>query len=81
MTGSTKRSLHSHARLHTMPAEEEERLAKLFDKLDVNKDGKIDVEDLSKGLYAMGIPTVAGQAEASKEMCHTVTDCTNLLIG
>ncbi|XP_014665203.1 PREDICTED: calcium-binding mitochondrial carrier protein SCaMC-1-like [Priapulus caudatus] len=55
--------LHPHTGLHTMPPEEVERLSSLFEKLDVNKDGKIDVEDLSAGLHAMGIPTVAGQAE------------------
>ena len=32
----------------------ETRLQSLFDKLDLNKDGKIDSEELAKGLHNMG---------------------------
>jgi len=35
-------------------AESETRLESLFDKLDLNKDGKIDSEELAKGLHNMG---------------------------
>ena len=33
---------------------ESSRLKNLFDKLDLNKDGKIDSEELAEGLYNMG---------------------------
>ena len=33
---------------------ESSRLRSLFEKLDLNKDGKIDSEELAEGLYNMG---------------------------
>lgn len=36
-------------------AEQEKRWAQLFDQLDRNKDGRIDVNELRTGLHARGI--------------------------
>lgn len=41
--------------LHELPAQDEERLAKLFDKLDLDGNGRIDVHDLSKALHLHGL--------------------------
>ncbi|XP_064649161.1 calcium-binding mitochondrial carrier protein SCaMC-2-like isoform X2 [Lineus longissimus] len=46
-----------------IPKEEEERLRKLFERLDVDKDGKISVDDLDKSLHQLGVPQVPGQAQ------------------
>ena len=46
--------------------EEEARLAELFNRLDVNKDGKIDINDLTAALHQMQVPQVPGQAEVNK---------------
>ena len=42
---------------------DEDRIAKLFNDLDVNQDGRIDVKELSNGLKRMGIKHIPGQAE------------------
>ena len=42
---------------------DEEGFSELFHKLDINKDGRIDVEELSEGLKRLGIAQVPGQAE------------------
>ncbi|XP_017892530.1 calcium-binding mitochondrial carrier protein SCaMC-2 isoform X1 [Ceratina calcarata] len=41
--------------LHELPAEDEERLEKIFEKLDLDGNGKIDVKDLSKALREVGV--------------------------
>lgn len=41
--------------LHELPAEDEERLGKLFAKLDQDGNGKIDIKDLSKALKEHGV--------------------------
>lgn len=41
--------------LHELPQEDEERLEKLFAKLDRNGNGKIDVHDLSMALKEFGV--------------------------
>ncbi|XP_071488756.1 calcium-binding mitochondrial carrier protein SCaMC-2-like [Diadema antillarum] len=43
--------------------EEEERYAELFSKLDVDGDGRIDVEDLQEGLTRLGVHMVPNHAE------------------
>ena len=40
---------------HELSVEEEERLSKLFQTLDVDGNGKIDVHDLSKALHQVGV--------------------------
>ncbi|XP_063282159.1 mitochondrial adenyl nucleotide antiporter SLC25A24 [Pelobates fuscus] len=39
------------------------RYAELFNKLDINKDGKVDITELQEGLRAMGMPTGKGAEE------------------
>ncbi|XP_024936609.1 calcium-binding mitochondrial carrier protein SCaMC-2 isoform X2 [Cephus cinctus] len=41
--------------LHELPAQDEERLAKIFNKLDLDGNGSIDVHDLSKALHEVGV--------------------------
>ena len=43
--------------------EDEERYAGLFNKLDVNKDGRIDIEDLTEALQQMQVPHLPGHAQ------------------
>lgn len=41
--------------LHELPVEDEKRLEKIFQKLDLDGNGKIDVKDLSKALREVGV--------------------------
>lgn len=41
--------------LHELPAGDEERLEKIFNKLDMDGNGRIDVHDLSKALHDVGV--------------------------
>lgn len=41
--------------LHKLPAEDEERLENIFQKLDLDGNGRIDVKDLSKALREVGV--------------------------
>ncbi|XP_012286684.1 calcium-binding mitochondrial carrier protein SCaMC-2 isoform X1 [Orussus abietinus] len=41
--------------LHELPAQDEERLGKIFQKLDLDGKGRIDVHDLSKALHQVGV--------------------------
>lgn len=41
--------------LHELPLEDEERLGKLFTKLDKDGNGKIDIHDLSDALTEHGV--------------------------
>jgi hypothetical protein len=50
---------------YRLPSEEEERLESLFRQLDVSKDGRVDVKDLSQSLKNMGIPHRAADAIVS----------------
>ena len=42
---------------------DEDRIARLFNDLDANKDGKIDVKELSEGLKKLGVKHIPGSAE------------------
>ncbi|KAH7983416.1 hypothetical protein HPB52_011769 [Rhipicephalus sanguineus] len=46
-----------------LPTEVEERLEKLFRKLDANEDGRIDINDLTTGLRKLGLPHSPGSVE------------------
>ena len=48
-----------------LPEAERERLSALFNKLDVNKDGKIDITDLSKAWSKLNVPHQPGRAEVN----------------
>ena len=45
--------------------EDEERIAELFNQLDVNKDGRIDIHDLTEALAKLNIPQIPGQAQVT----------------
>ncbi|KAK3792319.1 hypothetical protein RRG08_067120, partial [Elysia crispata] len=44
-------------------AEEEATLHELFETLDMNKDGKLDMNDLTKAMTNMQVPQVPGHAK------------------
>ena len=46
-----------------MSKEEEKKLNELFNKLDVNKDGQIDIHDLTQALSDMQVPQLPGHAK------------------
>lgn len=48
---------------HDLTPEEGERLSHLFNQLDVDKDGLIDVNDLTEALHLLQVPVVPGQAQ------------------
>nr|XP_031826470.1 probable calcium-binding mitochondrial carrier F17E5.2 isoform X2 [Nomia melanderi] len=53
--GSTVHGVMPPHYLHELPAEDEKRLEKIFQKLDLDGNGKIDVKDLSKALREVGV--------------------------
>ncbi|XP_071522196.1 mitochondrial adenyl nucleotide antiporter SLC25A23 isoform X3 [Panulirus ornatus] len=55
-------SPHIH-HVYEAPSDEEERLGSLFNQLDLDGDGRIDVNDLSEGLKKLNVPQVPGYAE------------------
>lgn len=46
-----------------MSKKEEARIQELFDTLDHNKDGKIDIKDLTSAFHHLGVPQIPGQAQ------------------
>ena len=54
---------------------DEERIKQLFRELDVNNDGRIDVEELTEYLNKQGIPSVPGQAEVIDSKSSLLPDC------
>lgn len=48
-------SLPKSTPLHELPQEDEQRLEKIFNHLDKNGNGKIDIHDLSSALKECGV--------------------------
>nr|SVE76184.1 EOG090X0MQF [Daphnia hispanica] len=51
---------------YELPSEEEERFEKLFRQLDVNRDGRIDILELSQSLHKHGVPENLKESYATK---------------
>ena len=51
-----------------------EKIEELFRQLDSNKDGRVDVKELTEGLGKLGVPTIPGQAQVRQLLvtpeCH-----------
>ena len=45
---------------------DEARIQELFDRLDLDKDGKIDIKDLSNAFHQLGVPQIPGQAQVCR---------------
>jgi len=48
---------------HVSSAADERRIEELFRKLDVNRDGRIDIHDLSEALHRLEVPQLPGHAQ------------------
>lgn len=68
MAQSQTEQLRPH-HVYELPDESEERLERLFNQLDSNSDGRIDVSDLTKGLKRLNIPFKPGDAEVRDKVC------------
>jgi len=53
---------------------DEDRIAKLFNELDANQDGKIDINELSDGLKRLGVKHIPGSAEKIIELGDKTDD-------
>ena len=47
------------------PSMDPEKVKELFEQLDANRDGRVDVKELTEGLSMLGVPTIPGQAQVS----------------
>jgi len=52
-----------HSGSHSHTAADEQRLEELFRKLDLNRDGRIDIHDLSEALHRLKVPQLPGHAQ------------------
>lgn len=51
--------------LHELPAQDEERLAQIFQRLDLDGNGRVDVRDLSAALREVGVHSQYAQVHAN----------------
>ena len=42
---------------------DEAHIQELFNRLDLDKDGKIDIKDLTNAFHQLGVPQIPGQLE------------------
>jgi len=60
------------------PSLDPEKVKELFQQLDANGDGRVDVKELTEGLSRMGVPTIPGQAQVRRHIMpcnHQVLYC------
>ncbi len=53
---------------HKHGKEDEKRFSLLFDQLDHNRDGKIDLQELREGIERLGLPSTSGTAQVGHYM-------------
>ena len=63
------------ATMNKMSKEERDRFRDLFQKLDVNKDGRIEIEELSKGLKSLQVPEKDAKGHAQVLILGTSAYC------
>lgn len=64
----------SHTHGHRYSEDDERRFAELFELLDRNKDGRIDVNELREGIESMGLPNMSGTAQVCAVLGDHVVD-------
>lgn len=52
----------------TLSEDDERRFKELFDKLDANKDGSIDIKELTSALHGVTAGDAAGRAKVNKSI-------------
>lgn len=68
-------SAHLPHYLHELPQEDEERLGKLFNSLDLDGNGKIDIHDLSVALKEFGVSHRDAQVKITISYSYSICKC------